>query len=203
MNGLRIEFWWAVHNLIAHPLMQLLWWLSLCGRIGPVAAAGDWLHDATAPETVPETVLEHESGQWTAASLDDPIAVPNLAPLRDLKPGWLNPHTGEGLVPDPAGLAWLANAFAVHWPAYAPVPYIFPTPEGCVEAEWDMRPWAPSLKIDLATRQGEWFACNVDTQEEDDGNCGGIPLDGERGAAGWQWVARRVARAVSLNAGKG
>lgn len=29
-----VEFWWAVHNLIAHPLSQLIWWTSLCGLIG-------------------------------------------------------------------------------------------------------------------------------------------------------------------------
>jgi len=44
------EFWWAVHNLIAHPLMQLLWWMSLCGLIKSVANIGDWLHDWTTPK---------------------------------------------------------------------------------------------------------------------------------------------------------
>jgi hypothetical protein len=43
------EFWWAVHNLIAHPVSQLFWWMSLCGLIRPLARAGDWLHDWTVP----------------------------------------------------------------------------------------------------------------------------------------------------------
>lgn len=46
---LRVEFWWAVHNMIAHPASQLVWWLSLCGVIAPVARIGDWMHDWTVP----------------------------------------------------------------------------------------------------------------------------------------------------------
>ena len=33
---------WPVHNLIAHPLMQILHWVGLSGL-------GDRLHDATLP----------------------------------------------------------------------------------------------------------------------------------------------------------
>lgn len=36
---------WAFHNLVAHPLMQLLVW---CG----FKKAGIWLHDATVPKPV-------------------------------------------------------------------------------------------------------------------------------------------------------
>jgi len=35
-------FWWAVHNLFAHPASELLYWVGL-GRIG------DWLHEQTIP----------------------------------------------------------------------------------------------------------------------------------------------------------
>ena len=50
---LYLEFWWAVHNLIAHPLSQLLWWLSLCGTIKAVARSSDRLHDWTVPAHAP------------------------------------------------------------------------------------------------------------------------------------------------------
>lgn len=36
------KFWWAIHNLIAHPLSEALYWLWL----EPV---GNWIHDATVP----------------------------------------------------------------------------------------------------------------------------------------------------------
>ena len=51
---LYLEFWWALHNLAAHPLSQLLWWASLCGRIEPASSLADWVHDATVPEHSPE-----------------------------------------------------------------------------------------------------------------------------------------------------
>lgn len=36
-------FWWAVHNLIAHPASEVLYWIGL-GRLG------FWFHDATIPK---------------------------------------------------------------------------------------------------------------------------------------------------------
>jgi hypothetical protein len=54
---LYLEFWWATHNLIAHPLSQLTWWLSLCGLLKPVNSFGNWLHDWTIP------VHEHGAGR--------------------------------------------------------------------------------------------------------------------------------------------
>ena len=35
------DAWWAVHNLIAHPISEVCHWI---GKFG------DWLHDATVPE---------------------------------------------------------------------------------------------------------------------------------------------------------
>jgi hypothetical protein len=39
---LRENFWWATHNLIGHPLSEILYWCWL-GRLG------DWVHDVTVP----------------------------------------------------------------------------------------------------------------------------------------------------------
>jgi hypothetical protein len=38
----RENFWWAVHNCLAHPLSEILYWLWL-GKVG------DWVHDFTVP----------------------------------------------------------------------------------------------------------------------------------------------------------
>lgn len=37
-----IRHWWAIHNLIGHPLMQILTWLGL-------PRWGLWVHEATVP----------------------------------------------------------------------------------------------------------------------------------------------------------
>lgn len=45
----RRELWWSIHNLFAHPFMQLLRFLSLFGLIQPLVDLGQWVHDATIP----------------------------------------------------------------------------------------------------------------------------------------------------------
>lgn len=40
------QFWWAVHNLIAHPLSEILYWFGL-------QQASNWIHDKTVPEHKP------------------------------------------------------------------------------------------------------------------------------------------------------
>jgi hypothetical protein len=44
----RENFWWATHNLVAHPLSEILSWFWL----EPI---GDWLHEATLPRHRPGT----------------------------------------------------------------------------------------------------------------------------------------------------
>jgi hypothetical protein len=43
----REEFWWAVHNLVAHPVSELCYWGGKL--VPPVGRFGDWIHDATVP----------------------------------------------------------------------------------------------------------------------------------------------------------
>ena len=82
----------------------------------------------------------------------DPLDVRvRLDEFARLRPGWLD---GKGLAPPDYGLEWLAGAFDMYYPDDAPLPYLFPTPEGGVRAEWSLPPLSPSLDIDLATRQG-------------------------------------------------
>lgn len=41
---------WAAHNLVAHPVSEICWWL---GYLVPATRKfGDWIHDATIPEHV-------------------------------------------------------------------------------------------------------------------------------------------------------
>lgn len=37
------DLWWCIHNLIAHPLSEVLYWLRL-------ETASQWIHDITIPE---------------------------------------------------------------------------------------------------------------------------------------------------------
>lgn len=48
----------ALHNLLAHPVMEIMFWLSLCGRIGFLNGFGRWLHDVTVPAQADKTPVE-------------------------------------------------------------------------------------------------------------------------------------------------
>ncbi len=103
--------------------------------------------------------------------------------LKQLLPGWLD---GRGEVPAPCDLDWLAGAFDRSYPADLAPPYLFPTPEGGVLAEWDCKRWSPSLDIDPATRRGEWHLLNLDTDEERER---GLDLTAP---GDWAWLAAEL-----------
>lgn len=60
MRKVKIEFWWAVHNLIAHPILQILRFVSLFGLLKRVDRWGDQLHDWTTPGSPPSQTEKPE-----------------------------------------------------------------------------------------------------------------------------------------------
>lgn len=41
---------WPVHNLVAHPLSELVYWIVRPFGKAVAKSAGDWIHDSTIPE---------------------------------------------------------------------------------------------------------------------------------------------------------
>ena len=78
--------------------------------------------------------------------------------LRLLKDGWLN---GEGKAPPEDGLEWLTQSFDRHYPSELPCPYIYPTEEGGVQAEFVFSSFASvedlEVRIDLLNRQATYI----------------------------------------------
>lgn len=103
--------------------------------------------------------------------------------LKLLKPGWLD---GQGIAPAHDDLDWLFDSFGRHYPNYLPLPYLFPTPEGHVLSEWSLKPWAPSLEIDLAEKRGEWHVLNLDTDDEETRELELTSADA------WKWLAQQL-----------
>ena len=85
-----------------------------------------------------------------------------LAALAELKPGWLD---GKGQAPDPEHTQWLAAAFEENFDASLPLPYLYPTAEGGIQAEWSISDWEASLEIDLPTKGANLQALNLVTRE--------------------------------------
>ena len=78
------------------------------------------------------------------AQLDD------LGTLRD---GWLD---GDGAALDRAGMKWFSTKFAELYPAELPLPYLYPTPEGGLQAEWSLHGCKMDLEVDLESHDGTW-----------------------------------------------
>jgi len=93
----------------------------------------------------------------------DPLDVTlRLAALAELAPGWLN---GKGHAPDPNHTQWLAAAFEDNFDTNLPLPYLYPTSEGGIQAEWSISDWEASLEIDLHTKSATFQAFNLVTRE--------------------------------------
>ena len=105
-----------------------------------------------------------------------------LDEFRALEEGW---YDGYGSAPSMQGLDWLGQQAARNLGG-APAPYIYPTPEGGVQFEWDIGAFRPSLEIDLETRVGEWHCLDLDADEADERE-----LQLER-LQDWQWLTEQL-----------
>jgi hypothetical protein len=94
-------------------------------------------------------------GQRPIDSLDVGSRLEELSRLQD---GWLN---GEGHALSKEGLLRLGGLFDASFGADLPLPFIYPTPEGGVQAEWNVNDWSVTLEIDLSRFQGEYQALNL------------------------------------------
>jgi hypothetical protein len=114
----------------------------------------------------------------------DPLDVRvRIDELKQLQLGWLD---GKGVAPNHEGLDWLANVIEAYFPDDVVLPFIFPTPEGNVFAEWSLPPWSPSLEIDFSKKQGEWHSLNLDTDDEKSRK---LDLSAKED---WQWLAAQI-----------
>lgn len=88
-------------------------------------------------------------------TLDVTLRLEQLATLRD---GWLD---GKGVAPDKEKLHLLAELFDANFDGNLTLPYLYPTAEGGVQAEWTLNGWEASFEIDLDKQLGEFQAVNL------------------------------------------
>ena len=116
-----------------------------------------------------------------------------LAGLRDLKDGWADGTQpaaqwgdGFGKAPSHLGLEWLALQLNRQCPQHIPLPYLYPTPEGGVQAEWSLGANEASLEIDIDTRLAEWHCLNLHTDQATERSLDLSQPDS------WQWIAKEI-----------
>ena len=93
----------------------------------------------------------------------DPLDIETrLEELAQLQDGWLD---GKGRALDEASLVSLAQAFDERFSPDLPLPYLYPTPEGGVQAEWTLGPWEVSLEVTLPSLAADYQAVHTATGE--------------------------------------
>ena len=124
----------------------------------------------------------------------DPLDVPaRLDEFRTMQDGWLD---GTGKAPSHQGLDWFASDFGRYYPDDAPLPYIYPTPQGGAQAEWTFGPQEVSLNLNLDSKTAVWHQLDV-SDFSDDGQEQDLDLDD---AEGWDWFIREILRLSEENA---
>ena len=108
----------------------------------------------------------------------DPLDVETrLEDLAALKAGWLN---GKGEPLDPMGLRALAKQFDKYFDAELPLPHLYPTAGGGVQAEWSIGAWEVSLEIELESQKATYQALHLST-----GECHDLGLELTESSADW------------------
>ena len=97
-------------------------------------------------------------------TLLDPLDIETqLENFIDLKDGWYN---GQGKAFNLDDLRKLAEDFERNFDADLPLPYLYPTPDGEVEAEWEIGRYAVSLEIALPSQNAYYHQLHIDTRED-------------------------------------
>src|SRR5690606_33367504 len=104
--------------------------------------------------------------------------------LKALRHGWLDGK--KGFAPNKTSLDWLAESFQRNYPDELPPPYLYPTAEGGVQAEWSMDGWEISLEIDLDQNLGQWHALDMANEQEYERTLNLNEL------ADWQWLVMEI-----------
>ena len=110
-----------------------------------------------------------------------------LDDLRTLRDGWLD---GEGKAPEVEFLDWLAERFERGFPAEFTLPYVYPTPEGGIQAEWSIPSCEASLTIE-PTRMAEWYELDLNLNR-DSSECFDLASD-----KGWSRLIQLISTLAS------
>ncbi|RQM47128.1 hypothetical protein EHZ19_15860 [Paraburkholderia bannensis] len=88
-------------------------------------------------------------------SLDELDVVWRISEFADFKDGWYDGEQGKA--PSRAGLNWLGSTWDAMW-SELPLPYLYPTVTGGLEAEWESEGEQASLTIDIDNKVGVWVS---------------------------------------------
>ena len=95
--------------------------------------------------------------------LDELDVSAQIDELRSLPDGWLE---DGGRAPTSDELDWLSRAFDKYYPDDLPLPYLYPTEPGGVQAEWSLSGNEVSLEMNLTERSGYFHVLCMENDVE-------------------------------------
>jgi hypothetical protein len=99
-------------------------------------------------------------------TLTDPLDIDRrVAELSLLKDGWLD---GQGSALDPERLRLIGTQFRTRLDPTLPPPFLYPTPEGDLRAEWSLDAAEVSVDISLANLVGQYSALDISSGKSTD-----------------------------------
>lgn len=159
-------------------------WFGTVDELPGVMAYGTTRDEAaTATQALALRVLAERDEHGSVLHEPRSIFRARIEELKLLRNGWLD---GRGLAPPLASLDWITNTFEERYPDDLRLPYLFPTAEGRVLAEWSLTPWSLSLEIDPIAKRGFWHALNLDSDDQTEKELD-LSSDDE-----WTWLAEQV-----------
>ncbi len=135
--------------------------------------------------------FSHDGKLQEVESIDDiaildPLDVGmRLEELSRLADGWLD---GEGKAPSQDGLKWLTEYFDRYYSGELQLPYLCPTEEGGICAEWPLDAANISLEINLENRHGDWHAMDVANNSFTEKDLDLSEVDS------WNWLCEQIKR---------
>jgi len=109
---------------------------------------------------------ENEKTPVNTLDVFEPLDITErLEALGELDDGWLN---GMGRAPNRADLLKLEEGFERYYDKGLPLPWLYPTAEGGVQAEWTLGQWDVSLDISMPAFTADYQALHLRTQEQHD-----------------------------------
>lgn len=76
--------------------------------------------------------------------------------------------------------------FEAHYPDQLPLPYLYPTGEGGIQAEWSLNDHEITVDINIDSHEGQWHDLNIVNEEETSSE---LNLDA---IETWQWKVTRI-----------
>ncbi len=127
------------------------------------------------------------------AALDPLDIETRLDEILLLQDGWLD---GIGSAPDREALPKLAQAFDERYSPELPLPHLYPTPDGGIQAEWTLGKWEVTLEISLPSMRAEFQALELGSNRCDELE---VDLSDEDGS-GWERLNVKLREMVGVDA---